>query len=118
MATSVYPAMGGAAGLTEASNFLPDLWSDEIIASYKKNLVLAQFVRKMSFKGKKGDALIIPNPARGLAAHGEHGADRRSVALFPDPRLRLGACIRPGAVQLRHYRGGHGDRLCLVRQFS
>jgi N4-gp56 family major capsid protein len=68
MATSVYPAMGGAAGLTEASNFLPDLWSDEIIASYKKNLVLAQFVRKMSFKGKKGDALIIPNPARGLAA--------------------------------------------------
>jgi len=44
------------------------LWSDEIIASYKKNLVLAQFVRKMSFKGKKGDALIIPNPSRGLAA--------------------------------------------------
>lgn len=68
MATSVYPAQGGAAGLTEASNFLPELWSDEIIAAYKKNLVLAQFVRKMSFKGKKGDALHIPNPSRGLAA--------------------------------------------------
>lgn len=68
MATSVYPAQGGAAGLTEASNFLPELWSDEIIAAYKRNLVLAQFVRKMSFKGKKGDALHIPNPSRGLAA--------------------------------------------------
>jgi N4-gp56 family major capsid protein len=68
MATSVYPAQGGAAGLTEASNFIPELWSDEIIAAYKKNLVLAQFVRKMSFKGKKGDALHIPNPSRGLAA--------------------------------------------------
>jgi len=68
MATSTFPAMGGAAGLTEASNFLPELWSDEIIAAYKKNLVLAQFVRKMSFKGKKGDALHIPNPSRGLAA--------------------------------------------------
>lgn len=68
MASSTFPTMTGAAGLTEASNFLPDLWSDEIIAAYKKNLVLAQFVRKMSFKGKKGDALIIPAPSRGLAA--------------------------------------------------
>ena len=54
--------MTGAAGLTEASNFLPELWSDEIIASYKKNLVLSQFVRKMSFKGKKGDSLHTPAP--------------------------------------------------------
>jgi hypothetical protein len=69
MATSTFPTQTGAVGLTEASNFLPDLWSDEIIAAYKKNLVLAQFVRKMSFKGKKGDALIIPNPSRGLAAN-------------------------------------------------
>ena len=68
MATSIFPAQGGTAGLTEASSFLPDLWSDEIVAAYKKNLVLAQFVRKMSFKGKKGDALIIPNPSRGMAA--------------------------------------------------
>jgi N4-gp56 family major capsid protein len=68
MATSTFPTMTGAVGLTEASNFLPELWSDEIIAAYKKNLVLAQFVRKMSFKGKKGDALHIPNPSRGLAA--------------------------------------------------
>lgn len=79
MATSVFPAMGGAAGLTEASSFLPDLWSDEIIAAYKKNLVLAQFVRKMSFKGKKGDALIIPTPARGFAA--QNKAENTAVTM-------------------------------------
>lgn len=79
MATSTFPAMGGAAGLTEASSFLPDLWSDEIIAAYKKNLVLAQFVRKMSFKGKKGDALIIPTPARGLTA--QNKAENTAVTM-------------------------------------
>jgi N4-gp56 family major capsid protein len=79
MATSVYPAQGGAAGLTEASNFLPELWSDEIIASYKKNLVLSQFVRKMSFKGKKGDSLHIPAPSRGLAAQAK--AENTAVTL-------------------------------------
>jgi len=68
MATSVYPAQGGAVGITEGTNFTPELWSDEIIAAYKKNMVLSQFVRKMSFKGKKGDSLHIPAPSRGLAA--------------------------------------------------
>jgi hypothetical protein len=45
-----------------------ELWSDEIVASYKKNLVLANLVNKMSMVGKKGDALHIPKPTRGTAS--------------------------------------------------
>ena len=53
---------------TTASTFIPELWSDEIIAAYKQNLVMANLVSKMSFKGKKGDTLHIPKPTRGAAA--------------------------------------------------
>ena len=52
---------------SNANNFIPEIWSDEVIAAYKKNLVLANLVRKMSFKGKKGDTLHIPKPTRGTA---------------------------------------------------
>ena len=51
-----------------AATFIPELWSDEIIAAYKKNLVMANLVNKMSFKGKKGDTLHIPKPTRGSAS--------------------------------------------------
>ena len=53
---------------TTADKFIPELWSDEIIAAYKQNLVMANLVSKMSFKGKKGDTLHIPKPTRGNAA--------------------------------------------------
>lgn len=52
---------------TTAANFIPEVWSDEIVASYKKNLVLANLIKKMSFKGKKGDTVHIPSPTRGSA---------------------------------------------------
>jgi hypothetical protein len=51
-----------------ANNFIPELWSDEVIAVYKQKLVLANLVTKISFKGKKGDTLHIPVPARGTAS--------------------------------------------------
>jgi len=51
-----------------AAVFIPELWSDEIIAAYKQNLVMANLVSKMSFKGKKGDTLHIPKPTRGNAS--------------------------------------------------
>lgn len=51
-----------------AATFIPELWSDEIIAAYKTNLVMANLVSKMSFKGKKGDTLHIPKPTRGAAS--------------------------------------------------
>jgi N4-gp56 family major capsid protein len=52
---------------TTADKFIPDIWSDEIVAAYKKNLVLANLVMKMNFKGKKGDTVHIPAPTRGTA---------------------------------------------------
>jgi N4-gp56 family major capsid protein len=53
--------------ITTAAKFIPELWSDEVVATYKKNLVAANLIKKMSFKGKKGDAIHIPKPGRGSA---------------------------------------------------
>ena len=52
---------------TRAATFIPEIWSDEIVAAYKKNLVAANLFKKMSFKGKKGDTVHIPAPVRGSA---------------------------------------------------
>ena len=51
-----------------ANNFIPELWSDEVIGAYKSNLVVANLVTKLSHKGKKGDTIHIPVPARGSAS--------------------------------------------------
>ena len=51
-----------------ANNFIPELWSDEVIGAYKSNLVTANLVTKLSHKGKKGDTIYIPVPARGEAS--------------------------------------------------
>jgi N4-gp56 family major capsid protein len=51
-----------------ANNFIPELWSDEVIGAYKTNLVIANLVTKLSHKGKKGDTIHIPVPARGSAS--------------------------------------------------
>jgi N4-gp56 family major capsid protein len=51
-----------------AATFIPEVWSDEIVAAYKKSLVAANLVKKMSFKGKKGDTVHIPVPTRGSAS--------------------------------------------------
>jgi len=67
MTNSTYPATGGFSGVTEAANFIPEIWSDEIIAAYKSNLVQANLVKKMSMVGKKGDTINIPSPTRGSA---------------------------------------------------
>ena len=53
---------------TTAATFIPELWSDEIVAAYKSNLVMANLVNKMSFRGKKGDTLHVPKPTRGNAS--------------------------------------------------
>jgi N4-gp56 family major capsid protein len=54
--------------ITTSANFIPALWSDEVIGAYKQNLVVANLVTKMSHKGKKGDTINIPVPARGTAS--------------------------------------------------
>ena len=53
---------------TTGATFIPELWSDEIVAAYKSNLVLANLVNKMPMSGKKGDTLHIPKPTRGSAS--------------------------------------------------
>jgi N4-gp56 family major capsid protein len=50
-----------------AATFIPEIWSDEIIASYEKSLVVRPLVRAMSMVGKKGDTVHIPKPDRGTA---------------------------------------------------
>lgn len=67
MATSTYPSMTGAVDNTSAATFIPEIWSDEVVAAYEKNLVLANLVKKMSMVGKKGDTVHIPKPTRGSA---------------------------------------------------
>ncbi len=48
--------------------FVPELWSDDIIAAYKSNLVAANLISKMNHVGKKGDSIHIPKPTRGSAS--------------------------------------------------
>jgi N4-gp56 family major capsid protein len=54
--------------ISTAATFIPEIWSDEIVAAYKKNLVAANLFKKMSFAGKKGDTVHLPSPTRGSAA--------------------------------------------------
>ena len=42
MATAFSPS--NSVTTTTADKFIPDIWSDEIVAAYKKNLVLANLV--------------------------------------------------------------------------
>tara|TARA_R110000796_G_scaffold76135_1_gene170378 strand:- start:1478 stop:2401 length:924 start_codon:yes stop_codon:yes gene_type:complete len=57
----------GQQTVTTAANFIPELWSDEVIAGYKANLVLGNIVTKINHNGKKGDTIHIPAPVRGSA---------------------------------------------------
>ena len=66
MPTAFSPA--NSVTTTTAATFIPEIWSDEIVAAYKKNLVLANIVMKMNFKGKKGDTVHVPAPTRGSAS--------------------------------------------------
>jgi len=53
---------------TTGAHFIPELWSDETIAAYKSNLVVANLVTRLNHKGKKGDTIHIPTPIRGSAS--------------------------------------------------
>jgi len=71
MATGRYPggvAANTVSGVTASATFIPDIWSDEIIAAYQKSLKLAPLVKRMSMTGKKGDVIHIPKPIRGAAS--------------------------------------------------
>jgi N4-gp56 family major capsid protein len=77
----------GVAGNTgTAATFIPEIWSDEVIAEYEKSLVLAPLVKKMSMKGKKGDTIHVPSPVRGDASQ---KVNSTSVTLIADTELEL-----------------------------
>lgn len=53
---------------TTSANFIPEIWSDEVIGAYKSRLLAANHVKKIGFTGKKGDTVHVPKPARGSAS--------------------------------------------------
>jgi len=57
-------AKGDAVTKTRAKTFIPEIWSDEIIAEYEHSLVMKPLVRQMKMTGKKGDTIHIPKPFR------------------------------------------------------
>jgi len=63
---AAFPADGVTAA--EAATFIPELWSDEVVAAYKSNLVLAGLVTQFNHQGRKGDVFHIPAPVRGTAS--------------------------------------------------
>jgi len=62
------PTTSNTVTLANADVFIPEIWSDEIIAAYQKNLKMAPLVKKISMTGKKGDRIHIPKPTRGAAS--------------------------------------------------
>jgi len=62
------------------SAFIPELWSDEIIAAYKSNLVMAPLVVNMNHTGKKGDTIHVPRPVRGSASEKAESAQVTLIA--------------------------------------
>jgi N4-gp56 family major capsid protein len=71
MATQTYPGTVGGGSIvnkTAAATFIPEIWSDEVIAAYQKNLKMSPLVKKISMSGKKGDTIHVPKPIRGAAS--------------------------------------------------
>jgi len=64
---------------TTTANFIPEIWSDEVVATYKANLVAANLVRGLNHAGKKGDSIHIPNPARNAANAKTAGSDVTAI---------------------------------------
>lgn len=52
---------------TRADTFIPEIWSDEILAEYEHSLVMKPLVKSLKVAGKKGDTVHIPMPMRGDA---------------------------------------------------
>ena len=70
MAEQAYPGTVGGGSIvnkTAADKFIPEIWSDEIIAAFQKNLKMAPLVKRLAMTGKKGDLIHVPKPIRGEA---------------------------------------------------
>lgn len=54
--------------VTDQAKFIPEIWSDDVIAGYKKNLVIAALVARINHNKKRGDTIHLPKPVRGAAS--------------------------------------------------
>ena len=71
---AVFSATNAVTTTTHA-NYIPEMWSDEIIGAFKQNLVLANLVTKIMHNGKKGDTVHIPSATRLDASAKASGAN-------------------------------------------
>jgi len=79
---------------TAAATFVPEIWSDEVIAAYQKSLKMAPLVKTMTMSGNKGDVIHIPKPVRGGA-----NAKQEAVAVTMQANLESETTITIN----RHY---------------
>jgi hypothetical protein len=68
MATSTYPAQGGASNTTTLANFIPEIFSNEVKANFQCRLVMAGLVKSLPMTGKRGDKINIPSVSRGVSS--------------------------------------------------
>jgi hypothetical protein len=64
MALDAAYATGSSVNNTNHATFIPEMWSEEIIAEYEKSLVMKPLVKSLKVAGKKGDTVRIPMPVR------------------------------------------------------
>jgi hypothetical protein len=64
MALDASYATGSSINNTNHATFIPEMWSEEIIAEYEKSLVMKPLVKSLKVAGKKGDTVRIPMPVR------------------------------------------------------
>jgi len=68
MAGEFNPANAVTKSAVDGSKFVPEIWSDEVVATYKKALVMANLVKKLPVVGKKGDVVHVPGFTRAAAS--------------------------------------------------
>lgn len=74
---------------SEAGPFVPELWSDETLATYKSNLVVAQLVTLMNHVGKKGDTVNVPTISSRLDATQRRPASAGNEGLLDGTALAV-----------------------------
>lgn len=89
MATGSYFSAGAVVDLTAADKFVPEIWSDEVIAAYKKSLKMAPLVKRLQMTGKKGDVIHIPKPTRGTS-HAKAEATAVTIQADTESELTIG----------------------------
>lgn len=75
---------------TVADKWIPELWEDEAVSTYKTKTVMANLVKRMKQNKGKGDTIHLPSPARGEASA---KAASTQVTLIADTALEITVSI-------------------------